>query len=202
MTAGPLLVASMTRRPVAVAAAIFAQALPWPLFALISGAAVDRLSRRHLIVVTDCCRGLALVALTALVATGHAGLWQVYAVLFVIGTGETLADNAASALVVTTVDPDALGRANARIYMTFTLGNQLFGPPLGALLFVFGAAWPLGLDGATFLLAAAVVLRMRPLTGARPDRTRAAGCAMTSPKASDGWPVRRCCGRSRCASSS
>jgi MFS family permease len=169
LTAGPLLVASMTRRPAAVAAAVFAQALPWPLFALVSGAAVDRVSRRHLMAATDCCRGLALAVLTALVATAHARLWAVYAVLFVIGTGETLADTAASALVVTTVSPAALSRANARIYTTFTLGNQLLGPPVGALLFVLGAAWPLGLDAATFLLAAAIVVRMRPAAGARED---------------------------------
>jgi hypothetical protein len=51
MVAGPLLVASITTDPAAVAAAAFAQQLPWLLFALISGAWADRLA------CTPWCRG-------------------------------------------------------------------------------------------------------------------------------------------------
>jgi predicted MFS family arabinose efflux permease len=50
-----------------------------------------------------------------------------------------------------------LPRANARLSAAFTVGNQLAGPPLGALLFAVGAAWPFGAEAATFVLAGLLV---------------------------------------------
>jgi hypothetical protein len=108
--------------PVAVAAAMFAQQLPWPLFALTSGALGDRLPRRTLLLAVNTARGVTMGPLA---------------------TAITVAD---------TVPPDQLGRANARIFLTFSLGNQLVGPPLGALLFAAGAALQFGLKAAAFLL--------------------------------------------------
>lgn len=46
LAARPLLVATLTTDPVAVSAAMFAQQLPWLLFALTGGALADRLPRR------------------------------------------------------------------------------------------------------------------------------------------------------------
>lgn len=59
---------------------------------------------------------------------------MLYSVLFVLGTAETLADTASGTLLVGVVNRDDLGRANARLFATFTLGNQLLGPPVGALM--------------------------------------------------------------------
>jgi MFS family permease len=49
----PLVVASITRDPLLVASATVVNRMPWLLFALISGAMVDRLDRRRVMVVTD-----------------------------------------------------------------------------------------------------------------------------------------------------
>jgi MFS family permease len=87
VAAGPLLVASITDQPFAVGAAAFVQQLPWLMFALFSGALVDRLDRRLMIV-------------------------------------------AAGALLVTVVPKTQLGKANARLYATGTIFNQLGGPPI------------------------------------------------------------------------
>jgi MFS family permease len=46
LVAGPLLAAALTRDPLLIAGLAFAQRLPWLLFALVSGALVDRLDRR------------------------------------------------------------------------------------------------------------------------------------------------------------
>jgi hypothetical protein len=67
-----------------------------------------------------------------------------------------LADNAAGALLVTSVPKDQLGKANARLYATGTVLNQLGGPPIGALLFAVGAGVPLVLDAVTFAAAALI----------------------------------------------
>ncbi|MFI6518343.1 MFS transporter [Spirillospora sp. NPDC050679] len=163
LVAGPLLVASYTGDPALIAGAAFAQQLPWPLFALVSGAYVDRLDRRRLIVAVDLLRGLALAALTAAVATGTASIPLIYATLFLLGTGETVADTAMAARLPAIVPEKDLPAANARLMATFVLGNQLAAKPLGAYLFVAGAAIPFGFDAATFLIAALLAAWMRPV---------------------------------------
>lgn len=165
LAAGPLLVASLTAEPLAVGAAVFIQQVPWLVFALFSGALVDRLDRRRMIVVADSFRALVLGALGVAVLTGTSPLWSVYLALFLLGTAETLADNASGALLATTVPKEHLGKANARLFATFTVGNQLGGPPLGALLFAVGAGVPLVLDALTFGVAAVLVARI----SARPE---------------------------------
>ncbi|MGY0231763.1 MFS transporter [Longispora urticae] len=165
MVAGPLLVASLTDDPALVAGAAFVQQLPWLLFSLISGAFVDRLDRRRLIVVVNLLRALALGGLAAAVASGTVGVAVVYAVFFLAGVGETLADTASGALLPAIVPEEKLGTANARLMAAFTVGNQFVAKPLGAWLFVVGAAVPFGVDAVTFLVAAALMAAIRPVRG-------------------------------------
>ncbi|TDU89624.1 MFS-type transporter involved in bile tolerance (Atg22 family) [Kribbella voronezhensis] len=167
LAAGPLLVASITDEPAAVGAAAFVQQLPWLLFALFSGALVDRLDRRLMIVAADTFRAAVIGLLGLAVLLHHAPLWAVYLTLFLLGTAETLADNAAGALLVTAVPKPQLGKANARLWATGTIFNQLGGPPIGALLFAIGSGVPLILDAITFAAAAALIARVasRPRTG-------------------------------------
>jgi MFS family permease len=160
VAAGPLLVASITDEPLAVGAAAFVQQLPWLLFALFSGALVDRLDRRLMIVAADTFRAVVIGALGLAVLLDHSPLWAIYLTLFLLGTAETLADNAAGALLVTAVPKTHLGKANARLYATGTIFNQLGGPPIGALLFAIGSGVPLVLDAITFAAAAALIARV------------------------------------------
>src|SRR3954447_26524616 len=88
LAAGPLLVASITTEPAAVGAAAFIQQLPWLLFALFSGALVDRLDRRLMIVAADIFRAIVIGALGAAVLLGTAPLWAIYVALFLLGTAE------------------------------------------------------------------------------------------------------------------
>ncbi|MGW6282124.1 MFS transporter [Kribbella sp. NPDC055071] len=160
LAAGPLLVASITSEPVAVGAAAFVQQLPWLLFALFSGALVDRLDRRLMIVVADLFRAIVLAALGVAVLLGTSPLWAVYLSLFLLGTAETLADNASGALLVNAVPKEHLGQANARLFASGTVLQQLGGPPLGALLFAVGNGVPLVFDAVTFAAAAALIARV------------------------------------------
>ncbi|GGQ83190.1 MFS transporter [Couchioplanes azureus] len=161
MAAGPLLVASVTDDPAAIAGAVFAQQLPWLLFALISGAYVDRLDRRLLVVVVNLVRAVALAALAATIATETVTVAAIYAVLFLLGTGETVADTAMGALLPSVVTSEQLPSATARLYATFTIANQFVAKPLGAWLFVISAAAPFGLDALTFAIAAALIAGIR-----------------------------------------
>lgn len=177
MAAGPLLVASVTTDPAAVAGAVFAQQLPWLLFALISGAWADRLDRRRLVVTVDLIRAAALTTLVATVAAGLVTVPLIYAVLFLLGTGETLADTAASAFVPALVPPEHLPTANSWLGATFTVLNQFVAKPLGAWLFVVAAAAPFAVNALSFAASAALVAGIgalpppepRPRTSLRTD---------------------------------
>jgi MFS family permease len=172
--AGPLLVASITNEPAAVGAAAFVQQLPWLLFALFSGVLVDRLDRRLMIVAADTFRAIVLAALGLAVLLDTAPLWAVYLALFLLGTAETLADNASGALLVSAVPKLHLGKANARLFASGTVLQQLGGPPLGALLFAAGAGIPLVFDAVTFAAGAALIARVAVRPPLPDHSTRAA----------------------------
>ncbi|MEV4349423.1 MFS transporter [Actinoplanes sp. NPDC049596] len=161
MVAGPLLVASITENPAAVAGAVFAQQLPWLLFALASGAWADRLDRRRLVVAVNVMRAAALGVLAVTVAGGVASVPLIYAVFFLLGTGETLADTASSAFVPALVPPDRRPTANSLLYANFNVLNQFAAKPLGAWLFVLAAAVPFGVNAVTFALSATLVAAIR-----------------------------------------
>jgi MFS family permease len=161
LAAGPLLLASLTSDPALVAGAMFVQQLPWLIFALPAGVYVDRLDRRHVIVLVNLVRAVVVGGLAVAVATGTATVALVYGALFVIGSMETLADNASTALLPAVVPSEQLPRANARLMGVQLVGNHLLAPPLGAALFVTAAALPFGLNATTFLVAAVLLATLR-----------------------------------------
>ncbi|MEE6259747.1 MFS transporter [Plantactinospora sonchi] len=164
MVAGPLLVASLTDDPALVAGAVVAQQLPWLLFALIGGALVDRYDRRRVMVLVNLGRAGVLAALAGAVLTDTVGVPAVYLAFFLLGTGETIADTAATALLPAVVPDERLEQAYGWLQATFVVGNQFVAKPLGAYLFVVAVALPFGFDAATFVVAALLlaVLRWRP----------------------------------------
>ncbi len=172
LAAGPLLVASLTSDPALVGGAVFVQQLPWLLLSLPVGAYVDRLDRRRLLVGVSLARALLAAVLAVAVATGTAGVPLLYVVLFAVGVAEVVADNTSSALVPALVAPGELPRANARLTTAFLVGNQFAGPPLGAWLFVAGAAVPFGAEAAGFALTLPLLLGVKATRPAATLTTR------------------------------
>ncbi|BCJ40327.1 MFS transporter [Actinoplanes ianthinogenes] len=177
MVAGPLLLTTVTDDPALIAGGAFAGQLPWLLFALISGAFVDRLDRHRLVVVVNLLRGAVLAGLAAAIATGHVSVPVIYLASFLLGVGETLADTAYGALLPAVVAPDDLERAYSRLGATFTIANQFAAKPFGAWLYGIAAALPFGLDAASFVAAAVLIAGLpavpRPATPERRDNLRA-----------------------------
>jgi Na+/melibiose symporter-like transporter len=151
---------------------VFAQRVPWFLFGLQAGAIVDRVDRRRLVIVVDLLRGATMAALTASVAFDFVSLPFIYITMFLLGTAETFSDNARSALLATAVPKAVLGPANARLFGTLIVTNQLAGPPLGALLFAAAMAVPFGIDAASFVIGAVLIAGVGRETVAPPaDKT-------------------------------
>ncbi|HEX6683788.1 MAG TPA: MFS transporter [Candidatus Limnocylindrales bacterium] len=169
VVATPLLVAALTADPALVAGAAFVTQLPWLLFALISGAFADRWDRRRTIVVVNVLRGVILAAVAAAVATGMITVALLYLAGFLLGSLETLVDSATEAILPAIVADRQLERANAWLMIPFVVGNQMAAKPLGAYLFVLGAAIPFGVDALSFLVAAMLLTSIRPRGGGVPS---------------------------------
>ncbi len=169
LAAGPLLVTTVSRDPLAVGLSVAMQHLPWVLIGLPAGAIIDRVDRRKVSIAVNLARALALAALAISIATSTVNLLIIYVALFLIGTAEVFADNAASALVATRVPKEHLGIANARLIGTSILTNQLAGPPIGALLVGIGLAVPFAADGLAALGGAVLMARMAHKPWTRPE---------------------------------
>ncbi len=161
LVAGPLLAASLTRDPFLISGLAFAQRLPWLLFALVSGALVDRLDRKRLMAAVDFFRSAAVGFLGIAVLLDYASLPLMYAVFFMVGTAETLFDTASVSVLPAVVRKEDLAKANGRLYSAQILANNMAGPPLGGLLFASAAALPFLLDAGTFAAAAALAMTLR-----------------------------------------
>jgi MFS family permease len=161
LAAGPLLVASQTDEAFLVALAALLQWAPPLLFGLYAGALTDRLDRKVIVATVNVVRIAVLALLTLSVATDVVSIWLVLVALFLIGTAEMFADNAASTILPMIVHRDDLAIANARITTGFITVNQLAGPPLGAALFATGMAWPFATQALLVLVGLSLFTRVQ-----------------------------------------
>jgi MFS family permease len=153
----------MTGSPLVVSGTVFAATLPWLLFSLVSGGLVDRLDRRRVMVVVDWIRAVAIGGLGVAVTLHWGGVWLVYAVTFLLGTGETLFRAANLSVLPGLVPAELLERANGRLGAARTVAHDMLAGPLGGFLFAAAAATPFLLDAGSFA-AGAVLLALLPGT--------------------------------------
>jgi MFS family permease len=168
LAAGPLLVASQTHRPLAVAMAALLQRLPWLLFGPLAGVVADRLNRRTIVITTGLARAAILLLLTASILTHHVDIDVVLAALFLFGVNETFGDTTTTTLLPMVVEKPDLGIANSRALTGVIVWNQLAGPPVGAALFAAGMALPFISESVCVLAGVLLISRVRlPVHGAR-----------------------------------
>jgi MFS family permease len=166
IAAGPLLVASQTRNPVLVSAAMLALTGPWLVFGLLAGALADRLDRRLVIMTANAVRGLVLAGVCVVIVTGHVNIGIVLAAMVALATAETFADTTSGTLTPMLVGKDDLGIANSRLMFGMITGNQLIGPAVGALLFSLGMVVPFGVTVVCIVAGIALVSRIGTPPGA------------------------------------
>lgn len=172
LAAFPLLAASLTANPIAVAAVAAAQSLPWLVTGLLAGSLADRRRPRALLAQADTARVVVLSVLVVAVAMGWASLPLVLLASFLlgVGVGETVRDTAAQTALPGLVPERLLERANGRLVAGEIVGNEFVGPPVGAALFVAGAALPFAVNGASLALAVMLLLTLPISIAARPPQ--------------------------------
>jgi MFS family permease len=137
------------------------QFLPFLLFGVIAGVLVDRWDRRWTMIIADSLRGLIILTVPILHATGSVEVWHVVLVGFAITSIGRLFTPARQAFLPELVEEAQLVRANA-----ITEGSNqaafVLGPALGGILVgVVGAANVFYFDAATFFVSAASLLLVR-----------------------------------------
>ncbi|MFN2561478.1 MAG: MFS transporter [Jatrophihabitans sp.] len=160
-TALPLAAAAFTRDPVTISGLTSFTFLPWLLFALPSGALIDRVDRRKAMAAANAVRALAVGALTIVVLADEGSVAVLYAVAFLLGAAETVYDSAVRALLPQVVGAHQLDRANSLITVEEELGQTFVGAPLGSVLFAVAVSLPFLLNAAGFLLAVVLILTVR-----------------------------------------
>jgi predicted MFS family arabinose efflux permease len=154
---------------------VTAYLLPLIAFTLLGGVLADRLPRHRVVVVTDLARFALHALLALLIVSGEVRIWHVVAIGVLFGSAEAFYRPAAAGLLPQTVPEDEIQEATALTSMSECVAEFL-GPALATLLVLgIGPAFAFGLDAATFLVSAALLVRVRPRErGAPPAHDREA----------------------------
>ena len=162
------LIVQLTDSPLALALGGLCFAVPMTLLPSLGGALADRVDRLRLLKGTQTLMVLQPLGLAALLATGHAPLWLLYADTILAAAVYAVNSPAQQALLPALVPREHLLNATALQSAVFT-GARLVGPALGgALLVPLGAAWLFAINGLTTLAVLAALFALRGVRGREP----------------------------------
>lgn len=160
LTAIPLLAASLTRDPSAIAAVTAVVWLPWLVFGVLGGAIVDRVHRVRLLAGVQVGRMLVIGGLAGMVWTDNASMALIYAAAFLIGIGEVIADTTMQTLIPAIVPEHELERGNGQLYAAQAVSNEFVGPPVGSVLFSLANSAPFAANAVTWGTSALILSRL------------------------------------------
>jgi len=130
---------SITHRAIDLGYTGLALFLPGLIFLLPAGHAADRFDRRRVILICYTLQIFCTTALVLLARNGTHNVFQIYAVLFFVGTGRAFSGPASSALIPHLVPEEHFVNAVTWGGAIFQVANMT-GPALGGLLFTFPLA--------------------------------------------------------------
>jgi hypothetical protein len=144
------------------------QALPQLMFILAGGVIADRMSRARLMALAELMGAVAYTGLAALVLSGHAPLPAMCVLAVAAGTASALFLPAMDGIVPLIVSGERLQQANGLLRVG-TNSARLLGLALsGVTVALVGAGWALALNAASFVVSAALTVRLP--VAARPPR--------------------------------
>jgi len=141
---------------------VAAGTIPFAVFALAAGVWADRVPRRRVMVASDAVRAVVQAATGILLLTGDADIWMLAALAAVYGTGDAFFWPAMNGMLPETIASDRLQEANA-LLGTAQSSSNILGPVIaGVLIAIADPGGAILLDGATFLVSIAFLLRIAP----------------------------------------
>lgn len=161
MVALPVLVYRLTGSATLTALIAAAETAPYLVVGLPAGALADRWRRRRVLVVTGAGSGLALLTIPAADVLGVLTFTQILLVALTVSTLFVFADAASFGVVPQMVGRERVASATSTL-VTVGTAIGLVGPlGAGVLVTLVPPAVVIGIDGLTYLVAAAVVARLR-----------------------------------------
>jgi DHA3 family macrolide efflux protein-like MFS transporter len=144
--------------------------LPFALVGPLAGVFVDRWNVKRTMIASDLVRAALVFCLVF-----ADGLYEIYALLFLLSTVSTFFLPAQSVTVRTIVPPEGLMAANALLQQAMQIARIVSPALAGAMVSAFGPAYCYGIDTASFLFSAAMISKIaieraptRPAPGSHP----------------------------------
>lgn len=138
-----------------------------------AGAWIDRMRKRHVMIVADAVRALALACLPILWAAGMLQLWHLAAVALVMGVATVFFDVAYQSIIPVLVEEDQIAQANGKLETTMQLAG-LGGPAVGGwLISVLTAPFAIVATSGTYLVSLVALLGTRDREHLEPARAHA-----------------------------
>ncbi|GAA1976071.1 MFS transporter [Microbacterium pumilum] len=103
-----------------------------------AGAWIDRMRKRHVMIVADLVRAIALASLPVLAAFGALQMWQIYLVAVVMGVATVFFDVSNQSIIPSLVRSHQIAEANGKLQSTEQLAG-IAGPAFGGWLIGVGA---------------------------------------------------------------
>jgi MFS family permease len=129
---------------------------------LIGGVWADRLPRHLVVVTTDLIRFGLHALLAVLIFSGAVEIWHIAVIEAAFGTAEAFYRPAYTGLVPQTVPEEEIQPAKAA-FGTLETVAEFLGPALATVLVLgIGPGFAFAIDAATFLVSAALLVRLRP----------------------------------------
>jgi MFS family permease len=141
-TSAPLLATTLTKDPFLISALGALIMLPWLLFAIPIGGLVDRANRRQLLALANLVRFGAIGLLAISIGFEFISLPILFLATFLFGVGEVLYDTTIQSMIPQVLGKDQLDRGNAQLQVTSVTLGELFGAPLGGILFAVSIGLP------------------------------------------------------------
>jgi MFS family permease len=149
--------------PTALSLVGLAMSLSQVVFLLLGGVASDRFDRRRVMLAADLLRAVVIGILGLLALADSLQLWHLIILSSIYGMGAGFFGPAFDAIVPDLVPDRLLAQANSLDQILRPTALRLAGPAVGGWLI---AAWGTGgaflLDAASFLISAAMLVRMNP----------------------------------------
>jgi MFS family permease len=160
----PWLVFELTGRGSDLGLTAFSETIPVLLFGFAAGVVLDRLRMRSVLVLADLVRAAIFLVLTVAVVTDTVRPGLIFVAAFTFGTMTVFFDAGLQAMLPSVVQSDQLVDLNSKLSLARTVSFAL-GPAVAGVIIAgpggFEAA--LGINAATFLISALLLLRVKEL---------------------------------------
>jgi MFS family permease len=152
----------------------FAMQIGFLVLTPVAGVFVDRLDRRHVLLVTNSIAVLQAVAMFALVALGQVQAWHLIAGNLVLGIVSACDAPARQSILIQLIGGAKADLPNAIALNSIMMNGARFVGPMigGAVVAAFGERWGFGLNALSYFVMIGALMRM---AASPPPRSRAPG---------------------------